>query len=427
LALLLVFLAYPALLALTTPSPAESLDRARATLQSMTRRLPRYTCVETINRVYYQPPRDAGASCPQIEAAYSTRGSTLTLDSTDRLRLEVTMSEGREIHAWPGATRFDVRNVDQIIHQGPVGTGSFGTHLIGIFDNPSVAFHFAGELSSHGRHYLEYRYTVPLEASRYHVKTGRTWAPVAYQGSFRLDSQTLQLESLSLESTALPPASNMCSLAGSFEYQQLSEGTGILFPRRASLKILGTDGRETSSVTSFSGCREYQAESEVRFDTAPDSEAASARPVVHAAVALPLGLPVVLSLISPIDTDTAAAGDPVSATVIRPVRRASSGPVLIPSGATVLGRITRLEHHLFPEPYFLIALSFNRLVEGATSAPFAAKHDTDPTLVRRLSANLRSYGRGLEFWDVGTFLIPTPKPHYILSAGFQSKWETLAQ
>jgi site-specific DNA recombinase len=33
---------------------------------------------------------------------------------------------------------------------------------------------------------------------------------------------------------------------------------------------------------------------------------------------------------------------------------------------------------------------------------------------------------GIWFWDVGTFLFPTPKSHYIVPAGFESKWFTLA-
>jgi hypothetical protein len=297
-----------------------------------------------------------------------------------------------------------------------------------VFDNPGVTFEFKGEESVGGRTLLEYRYQVPLEASRYHVKAGPSWKPIPYQGSFRLDAKSLDLESFTLDSTEMPPHSNMCQVAGAFYYKRLPGTEGdLLFPRQATMQIVMSDAAETASVTTFADCREYQAESELRFDEETGAAAAAAKPIVHAAVALPLGVPVVLSLTSAIDTDTAAAGDPVSATVVRPVRRAGSSTVLIPAGAIVRGRITRLEHHFFPQPYFLISLSFNRLVEGEISSPFAAKYDTDPQLVRQLYANLRSYGRGVEFWDVGTFLFPTPKPRYILPAGFQSKWETLAQ
>jgi hypothetical protein len=148
---------------------------------------------------------------------------------------------------------------------------------------------------------------------------------------------------------------------------------------------------------------------------------------VRAPVSLPLGLPVVLALTAAIDTDKAAAGDPVAATVSQSVRRPGSSTVLLPAGATVRGRLTRLEHHVGAIPYFLIAMSFNRVeLPGGALAPFAARLETDPDLVRRLGAIVPSYGGGIVFWDVGTLLLPSGKSHYVLPAGFAAKWVTLA-
>lgn len=415
------------------PGPASSPDavlhRARAELENMTRRLSRYACVETVERRYYQAPRFAsGSTCDRIAQASATRTTPLTLDATDRLRLEVTLAEGREIHAWPGATRFDSRNVDQIIHGGPIGTGSFGAHLIGIFDNPGVAFEFAGEAPAGNRNLAQFRYRVPLAASRYRVKTGNTWQPIAYTGSFWVDAASLDLERFTLEAADLPAGSNMCRVEGSLDYHRVRIGDGdVLLPRQAQMQIVMSDAAETTSVTTFDSCHEYQVETEVHFDTEPEAERAAAPVAVHAPMSLPLGLPVVLALTEPIDTDTAAVGDLVSATIAKPVRKPGADHVLIPAGTVVRGRITRLEHHYFPQPYFLIALSFNRLVEGDLRLPFAARYDGDAELAGRLGATLRSLGRGLEYWNVGTFLFPTTKPRYVMPAGFAAKWETLAQ
>jgi len=410
-------------------SPA-SLERARAGLEDMTRRLARYACVETVERRYYQPPpHSSAASCAQIEKARASRSGDLVLDATDRLRLEVTLDEGREIHAWPGATRFDARNVDQIIHGGPIGTGSFGAHLIGVFRNPGVEFQSAGESAAGTQKLLEYRYHVPLAASRYRVKTGASWRPIEYAGSFWLDAASLDLQRFTIQTGDLPAESNMCQVDASLDYRRVRIGDGeVLLPRQAQMQIIMTDAAETSSVTTFDNCREYQVESELHFDATPESQTAAAKAPVLAPMSLPLGLPVVLALTSPIDTDTAAVGDLVDAKVVRPVRRSSSAPVLIPAGTGVRGRITRLEHHYFPQPYFLVALSFNRLVEGDIRSPFAARYDGAAQLAAQLGANLRSPGgRGVEFWNVGTFLFPTSKPRYVLPAGFQATWETLAE
>ena len=409
--------------------PGEALERARANLQSMTRRLAKYACIETVDRIYYEPPPEPATapSCSQIEAARSRRTAPLAIEATDRLRLEVTVSEGHEIHAWPGATRFDTRDVDDIIRQGPIGTGAFGTHLIGVFDNPGVDFHYVGEKTDGDRKVLEYRYHVPADASRYRVKIGNTWQVVPYDGTFWLDEDSLELRRFTVDAAPLPPASFMCQLHAALDYRRVRIGDGdVLLPREGALGIVMDNARETSNLTTFSDCREYQAESALHFDSSSGDDGTSAKPVVRAPIALPIGLPVELALEAPIDTGTAAAGDPVSAKVLKPVRRSGSGEILIDAGATVRGRITRMERHLLPRPYFLVSISFNRLVRGDISSPFAAKYDGSEKLARDLGAELRLPGRGLEFWDVGTFLFPSNKPNYLLPAGWESKWETLA-
>ena len=200
----------------------------------------------------------------------------------------------------------------------------------------------------------------------------------------------------------------------------------VLLPRQGQLNIVMDNAQETNNLTTFGECREYQTESELHFDASPDVDSAVAKPVVRGAVALPIGLPVVLALSAPIDTGTAAAGDLVSAKVVKPVRRPGTNETLIPAGAIVRGRLTRVERHLLPQPYFLIAMSFNRLARGDVSSPFAAKYDSSKELAHELGAELRSRGRGLEFWDVGTFLFPSSKPSIVLPAGYESKWATLA-
>ena len=140
----------------------------------------------------------------------------------------------------------------------------------------------------------------------------------------------------------------------------------------------------------------------------------------------PIGLPVTLALENPIDTDTAATGDPVSAKVVKAVRNPGSKDDVIPAGAVVRGRLRRVEHHLFPKPYFLIAMAFNRIDVQGVLSPFAAHSEADPALVKELGAKLDIRASGIWYWDVGTFLFPTDKTHYVMRAGFESKWFTLA-
>ena len=99
--------------------------------------------------------------------------------------------------------------------------------------------------------------------------------------------------------------------------------------------------------------------------------------------------------------------------------------MLIPAGAQVRGRIRRVEHYLWPQPYFRIAASFNRVEAGGIVSPFFARREADPQLAKELDANVAPRDTGIWFWGVGTFLFPSKKDHMTVPAGFESKWFTL--
>ena len=396
----------------------------------MAQNLEKYVCVETINRSYYQrvAPRKAPViPGPPKACAPPPANDPYRVASTDRVRLEVTVSEGAELHSWPGATRFDERNVDDLIRNGPVSTGSFGAYLNSVFGQPGVSYQYKGEQSAHGKTLFEYAYHVPLAASRFEVKTDDGWHPSAYEGEFRVDPQTYELDSLTVRTVDPPEAAAFCEAAAALDYQQVHIGdSDLLLPRQAELEIELRDGGETRNLTAFSQCREYQAESEITFAESASTANASPQSAGRGRVALPIGLPVILALASSIDTAAAAAGDPVDAKVVKAVRRAGSSEELVPAGAIVRGRIRRVEHHLMPSPYFRIVLAFNRVeVDGAVS-PFVVRSEPDKELAQKLGANLELRDTGIWYWGVGTFLFPSNKSDIVIPAGFESKWFTLA-
>lgn len=400
----------------------------------MTSRLEKYVCIETINRNYYRrivpwdtPVLPQAPSACASTAASTSAGRERQLESTDRVRLEVTVSQSQELHSWPGATGFDTRDVDELIRDGPVSTGSFGGYLASIFGHPGVTFHYNGERAAGGHTVLEYGYRVPLDASRLEVKVAGAWLRAAYEGEFWLDPQSTDLQRLTIRTTVLPPEAAFCEADTTLDYQLLHLGTGdVLLPRQSQLEIVNKSGRETRNDTTFASCREYQAESELVFDLPADAKSTVAPRADRGRLVMPIGLPVTLALESPINTDSAATGDPVSAKVVKPVRRPGSNEDLIPAGAVVRGRVRRVEYHLFPKPHYLIAIAFNRVEVHGVVSPFAARSEADPELAKELGANLLMRATGIWFWGVGTFLFPTPKSHYIVPAGFESKWFTLA-
>jgi hypothetical protein len=418
----------------TARDPSSVLEQARARLQAAAHNLEKYVCVETVNRGYYQrvTARDAPARpgpapvCSQNPAAGGAPDSR-QLESTDRVRLEVTVSEGRELHSWPGATRFDSRDVDELIRDGPVSTGAFGGYLAAVFDRPGIVFHYNGPRAADGKTLFEYRYSVSLEDSRFEVKVDTAWRRAAYEGEFRIDPESLDLERLTIRANALPPGAAFCQAATTLDYQQVHIGNSdVLLPLQSQLEIVLKDGRENRNVTTFASCREYQAESAIVFDAPSDTEGAVAPRAGRGRVTLPIGLPVTLALTSAIDTAAAAAGDPIAAKVVKPVFRPGTKEELIPVGAVVRGRIRRVEHHLSPDPYFLVALSFNRVDVQGVLSPFVARSEADAGLAKQLGANLALRDTGIWFWGVGTFLFPTNKSRTAIPAGFESKWFTLA-
>jgi hypothetical protein len=409
----------------TQEIPAEAqrvLDLARAKVLHTTRNLPRYTCQETIQREYLSPVNRN----PRIkETCDGSLKMDLVRSASDRIRLEVAIAEGHEIDAWPGASRFDAESVDELVTSGPISTGSFGTILIGIFDNPGASIEFAGETTVEGRRVFRYRYSVPLKASHYQVKlSGGMWWNTPYSGEFEIGADAAELARLSQNTGILPVDSRMCRAETGIDYhfEKVGDG-GFLIPQKARLRTTRPDGTATMSVTTFSACHEYMAESTIRFDDddAPSEE--HTRAARQAGAAFAGGLEVVLKLVSPIDTDTASAGDAVAATIAKPVLSPGLKQVDAPAGIRVRGRIVTARHYWSEDRGFDIALQFDRYERNGVTAPFAAILTMGQTRIAGAGVSLRPLDwRG--DWG-GVMSVHTKSARIVIPAGTELKWMTL--
>ncbi len=138
----------------TVPTSESSalLARALEKFAGTTRRLLKYTCLETINRTYYTDPASKKIGSNAMTQAPSescdnrrfSEDAHLALEAEDRLRLEVAVSGGSEIHSWASANRFDSRSIFQMVSTGPISTGAFGTWLVDIFENQGTQYKFVG-------------------------------------------------------------------------------------------------------------------------------------------------------------------------------------------------------------------------------------------------------------------------------------------
>jgi hypothetical protein len=215
----------------------------------------------------------------------------------------------------------------------------------------------------------------------------------------------------------MPPETDGCEAETTVEYQKVKVGTGeFLLPLRSSMRMVMTDATETLNTAAYAGCREYHGEATIRFDTAAvggevQAAAAPASP-------LPAGMSLSLALTSPIDTDTAAAGDIVRAKLRMPVR--TSKEVLAPAGATVEGRIVQMKHWLEKPRHFAISLLLEKLEVRGVATPLY------PRLSREAGSNSIYLPPMGQSPLVAALVFTTDKSRHIVPAGYQMNWVTVA-
>jgi hypothetical protein len=414
--------------------PSALLARALERLSGTTRRLLKYTCLQTVDRTYYSDPPANPDVNPIYEAPASScnkkefsHGGNLVLDAEDRLRLEVAVSGGKEIHSWPAASRFDTRSVFDLISTGPMLSGAFGTTVVDIFENPGTQYRFTG-VKREG--VFEYDFEVAPDVSHYSIKAGADWKITGYRGSFEIDAATAGLGRLVVETDELPIESGMCRARTdtTYHYAQIGDGR-FLLPLKSEFDTLSPNQSETRNLISFSACHEFTAESNLVSDdssspSASKSAAASAAP-------LPPGVELTLALLSPIDTGTAAAGDSISAKITKAVHATGSNETLVPAGALARGRILQLRHQ-YRSGDVQILIRFDTLDRDGVVSPLSVRLDRD---LKPAGARTKEgfASRGTEFSlappssdHAGWFNIPAAGARYVMPAGFESKWITVA-
>src|SRR5580658_2458066 len=146
------------------PDPQELFRKVRAKVLDDVSHVPRYTCVQTVNRAQYrlqyavQP-----GSCRATIAARTEQAPSGFLIVRDRLRLDVAVVDGAETFSWAGARRFETSHVDELVKSGATGSGEFVSYLISIFGKDTDSISYLGQ-SMFGFH-------VPLEKSHYTYRT----------------------------------------------------------------------------------------------------------------------------------------------------------------------------------------------------------------------------------------------------------------
>jgi hypothetical protein len=310
------------------PLEQATLGRIRARMAETLARQPNYTCVQQIERSSRRAPRHK----------YQLR---------DMLRLEVALVDGKEMYAWPGESKFEDRDLlDMVPGGGAIGTGDFATHARAVFLTGAPKFEYDGIVEIGGRRAYCYRYKVAQLESGYHIRVNGAEAVVGYHGSFCADVNTLDLIRLEVVADDIPTYLGLRSAQDVMEYGRVQIGSSdFLLPVSSELAMVDLNGNASRNITHFSGCRQYTGESVLTFADAPESAPAEVAAVEQPKepVSVPPDMVFEVSLDGAIDSEKSMVGDPLTATLQENIKLKRR--VLFPKGAKLLGRILRLERH----------------------------------------------------------------------------------
>jgi hypothetical protein len=385
-----------------TSQPALVLTEAKRKVLDNVRRTPNYTCVETVDRSYFEPDGGrAPRSCAEILEQKTNGTQRLKLVMTDRLRLEVAVAPEREMYSWVGEQNFAAGEIHDLVKVGPIGTGSFTSFLSNIFGGPKTTMQYLGIVEEGGRRLMRFRYSVSDEQTRYRVKAGKGWVMTPYSGEVLIDTANSDMAKLSLKTSELPKETGSCESSSALEYMTVRIGaSGFLLPKESRQRFVARTGSESENVTVFSGCREYKGESVVRFDVDPEMAAQGTKNEAEA-ITLSPGLSVVVEWTTPIDTSKAAAGDAVVGKVAKPVRDRRTN-VLISAGSRVDGRLMRVQVNHTTPPQVTVVRRVETIEVKGVRVPVSLK-------------NYRPLERGVR---PRVFSDPTPFAH-------EATWEVL--
>jgi hypothetical protein len=356
--------------------PTDLLIRLRDQVLEHARRIPNYTCAESVRRDRYEPIAGrAVKSCDTIlgKRLQNSSSMPLRLDTTDRLRLDVALAHDKEIYSWAGANKFEEADIDEWLPEGAMGTGPFASLLLSVFESRGPKFVFDGDETVDGRRLMRYSFHVAREESLYRVKARRDWIITGYSGKLQVDPLTAELVHLTVRTEELPEATSTCEVDSTLEYGVVPlGGIGYLLPKTTRQRFIGRNGAEDENTIAFSSCREYQSESTVAFaEPKIDGKGVSA---LEAAPEFPAGLTVLVELTTMIDSASAAAGDRIEGRLMTGIRGPSQ-QVLAPEGTKVEGRLMRAETRHMQSGEFTIALRWETLHLGGVTIPLSLRPD----------------------------------------------------
>jgi hypothetical protein len=416
----LLFLAALSLPAQDLPPEVLTLARIHDRVREAVDRLPDCTCVETVAR--FRKP--AGKE----------------LKPLDRVVLQILFSGGKELFASPGDTHWET-NPFAFVASGMMSNGLFALNLKTVFLDNHAIIRYKGDESLVWHRQVRYDFTISRMSSGYTIQNAGASGVAALRGSFWADPETYDLRRLEFHAYEIPPELLYADISTTIDYNRVRIGESeVLLPQTADLRTTSADGGENRNLIEFTHCQGFRAESTLVFGAARDAAAPAATPPKLAAPegTLPPDLRIAVALSAPLDDHT-AVGSLIQGKVVGSVMQKEK--VLVPDGATVTGRIRRLERYSDAGDYFIVALEFMRLETPSGDLRFYADlQDVDrregAEMLFSSTTRVESGASQSAAWynthseriwthevpGVGTFFIRGPS--FSLPPGFKTMWKT---
>ena len=255
--------------------------------------LPDYTCRVTLERS-------------------TRRNARAPFELSDRLRLEVAYTSGKELYSWPGNDRFEAGIEDLLRGHGMGSEGSYGLHIRNLFVRDVATFAEAQADRCEARPCIRLGFDIPASRSGFYVSAGTTSAAAPLTGAAWFDPESLDILKLEVRVDETPRSVRIAATRETTVYTRARIGdVEFVLPASSELLLRDRNGTEARNHSTFDQYRRYSGTATVSYAPAdPGAPTPTVSPKQPPAFA---GKDLTATLDTAIDA-TAAIGDPIALT-----------------------------------------------------------------------------------------------------------------
>ncbi len=394
-------------LGLCFQEPEGLFEKFHAHMKAERAMLPRFVCTQTVER-------------------FSRNSAEHPWKPVDVMQLDVAVVGDQELYGKAGSGEFFRRPLSEAVGSGVVSTGKFALMARQIFDTTAAKYRYKGLGERDGAKAHEYDFDITQDVSNYRLRSGTLELPVAYQGTFWIKEDSLDLLRLELQAYDIPQKLGFAEAVTTLSYARVSTGDAeLLLPVSGSVMLVTLQGVESMNRMRIQSCRSYRTQSEVRF--AGSEEPAAQEPEFT----VPAGSILEVALDDNLPLDKLSPGLPLQMKLAKELRDGTA--LLLPAGTTLFGSIASMDTREAPFPIVELAMELHGLERegkriplrltmtdaGPAAGLIREQKRMDPVFDKRRSARMDilvrkvEEGQGYIHWDARKGPIPR---------GLKMKW-----